>query len=176
MRNGTAERTLGRPATDEALNMEALFERILLLKRVPFFEMLRTEQLSQVALLLEEIGWVAGEVVFFKGDMGEDMYIITGGRIGIALHDDLSAKDFVAVLGPGECFGEMGILDELPRSATAHVIEDSAALALSKDKLHGLLLSYPELGVGMLRAMSRRLRHADAALAAQAPELQKPQK
>ena len=154
--------------------MQALFERILLLKRVPFFEMLRTEQLSQVALLLEDIGWVAGEVVFVKGDLGEDMYILSAGRIGISLNQDLSAKDFVAMLGPGECFGEMGLLDDLPRSATAHVLADSAAFVLSKDKLHGLLLSYPELGVGMLRALSRRLRQANNALTAQAPPLQKP--
>jgi len=156
--------------------MEALFERILLLKRVPFFEMLRTEQLSQVALLLDETGWVAGEVVFFKGDPGEEMYIISRGRIGISLHDDYSAKDFVAALGAGECFGEMGLLDDLPRSATAHVLEDSEAFVLSKDKLHGLLLSYPELGVGMLRAMSRRLRQANDALTAQGAALQKPPK
>ena len=159
--------------------MEALFERILLLKRVPFFEMLRTEQLSQMALLLDQIGWVAGEVVFFKGDLGEDMYIITKGRIGISLHDDVAAQDFVAVFGPGECFGEMGILDDLPRSATAHVLEDGEAFVLSKDKLHGLLLAYPELGIGMLRAMSRRLRQANTALTAQdspAPGLQKPRK
>jgi len=155
--------------------MEALFERILLLKRVPFFEMLRTEQLSQVALLLDEIGWVAGEVAFFKGDPGEEMYIISRGRIGISLHDDFS-KDFVAVLGTGECFGEMGLLDDLPRSATAHVLEDGEAFVLSKDKLYGLLLSYPELGVGMLRAMSRRLRQANAALTAHDATLQKPQK
>lgn len=156
--------------------MEALFERILLLKRVPFFEMLRTEQLSQVALLLDEIGWVAGEVVFFKGDPGEEMYIINRGRIGISLHEDYVAHNFVAELGAGECFGEMGLLDDLPRSATAHVLADSEAFVLSKEKLHGLLLSYPELGVGMLRAMSRRLRQANEALTAQGAALQKPQK
>ena len=152
--------------------MEALFERILLLKRVPFFEMLRTEQLNQVALLLEETGWVAGEVAFFKGDIGEEMYILTRGRVGISLHEDPRRADFVAELGAGECFGEMGLLDNLPRSATAHVLQDSEAFSLSKDKLHGLLLTYPELGVGMLRAMSRRLRLANAAIAG---PLQNPQ-
>jgi CRP/FNR family cyclic AMP-dependent transcriptional regulator len=156
--------------------MDALFERILLLKGVPFFEMLRTEQLSQVALLLEDTGWVAGEIVFFKDDPGEEMYILGSGRIGISLNADPACKDFVAVLGAGECFGEMGLLDDLPRSATAHVLQDGTAFVLSKDKLHGLLLAYPALGIGMLRAMSRRMRQVNSALAAQAPELQKPQK
>lgn len=156
--------------------MQALFERILLLKRVPFFEMLRTEQLSQVALLLNQVGWVAGEIVFVKGDLGEEMYIVSTGRIGISLHDDWSTQDFVAELSAGEYFGEMGILDDLPRSATAHVVADTEAFVLSRDKLHGLLLSYPELGIGMLRAMSRRVRLANSALTTPEQILQKPQK
>lgn len=156
--------------------MEAIFERILLLKRVPFFEILRTEQLSHVAALLEQVGWVAGEIAFVKGDLGDHMYIITSGRIGISLSEDWSSKDFVAEFGAGECFGEMGVLDDLARSATAHVLENTEAFTLSRDKLHGLLLTYPELGVGMLRAMSRRLRQANNALLAQSPPLQKPKK
>ena len=153
--------------------MDILFERILLLKRVPFFEILRTEQLSHVALLLDQVGWVAGEVAFVKGEVGDDMYIITSGRIGISLQDDYTGNQFVAELGPGECFGEMGLLDDLTRSATAHVLENTEAFTLSLDKLHGLLLSYPELGVGMLRAMSRRLRQANVGLVMQPLSLQK---
>ena len=85
--------------------MDILFERILLLKRVPFFEILRTEQLSHVALLLDQVGWVVGEVAFVKGEVGDDMYIITSGRIGISLQEDYTGNQFVAELGPGECFG-----------------------------------------------------------------------
>lgn len=156
--------------------MDTIFERILLLKRVPFFEILRTEQLSHVAALLEQVGWVAGEIAFVKGDMGDHMYIITRGRIGISLSDDWSAKNFVAEFGVGACFGEMGVLDDLARSATAHVLENTEAFMLSRDKLHGLLLTYPELGVGMLRAMSRRLRQANNALLSQSIPLQKTKK
>jgi CRP/FNR family transcriptional regulator, cyclic AMP receptor protein len=156
--------------------MDAIFERILLLKRVPFFEVLRTDQLSHVAALLEQVGWVTGEIAFVKGDMGDHMYIITSGRIGISLSEDWSAKDFVAEFSAGECFGEMGVLDDLARSATAHVLENTEAFTLSRDKLHGLLLTYPELGVGMLRAMSRRLRQANSALLARSTSLQKPKK
>jgi CRP/FNR family cyclic AMP-dependent transcriptional regulator len=141
-----------------------VIERILLLKRVPFFELLRTDQLRYIAPILEPVVWIRGERVFLKGDPADALYIIVSGRIGISLPDDANSRDFVATLHDGDCFGEMGVLDDLPRSATAHALQDTEALGLGKDKLHGLLLSYPELGVGMLRAMSRRLRQADAAL------------
>jgi CRP/FNR family cyclic AMP-dependent transcriptional regulator len=141
-----------------------VIERILLLKRVPFFESLRTDQLRYIAPILEPVVWIRGEHVVLKGDPADTLYIIVSGRIGISLPDDPNSDDFVATLQDGDCFGEMGVLDDLPRSATAHALQDTEALALGKDKLHGLLLSYPELGVGMLRAMSRRLRQADAAL------------
>jgi CRP-like cAMP-binding protein len=145
--------------------LQVLFERILLLKRVPFFELLRTDQLRHVALILEPVGWVAGEQVFHLGEPGGQMYIIVQGRVGIAIHEDPGCRDFVAEMKSGDCFGEMGVLDGLPRSATAHVLEDTEALSLSKERLHGLLMSYPELGVGMLLALSRRLRQANIALA-----------
>lgn len=143
--------------------MQAIIEHILLLQRVPFFALLRTDQLRRIAPILEPVAWLAGERVFDKGEPGSEMYIIVSGRIGISLHDDPARRDFIVELRDGECFGEMGILDDLPRSATAHVLEDTEALALSKEKLDGLLLSFPELGIGMLRALSRRLRQANAA-------------
>ena len=149
--------------------MQLQLERVLLLKRVPFFALLRTDQLARIAPLLDPIGWTAGTRVFDKGDPGGEMYIIVTGRVGISLHDDPAAKDFVAEFGDGECFGEMGVLDDLPRSATAHVLAYTEALALGKEKLSGLLTAYPELGIGMLRALSRRLREANAALLARNP-------
>lgn len=78
-------------------------------------------------------------------------------------HSAKQAADhrFVAELGPGECFGEMGILHDLPRSASVVAIQDTEVPSRSKEKLRGLLLSYPELGVGILVALSRRLRDAN---------------
>jgi CRP-like cAMP-binding protein len=146
--------------------LNELFERILALKRVSFFSLLRTDELRHVAAALEPVGWAAGEHVFEKGDPVDAMYILTAGRVGICLDNSGSSPSFVAQLGPGECFGEMGILDDLPRSATVHVLENTEALALGRDRLLGMLAAYPELGIGMLHALSRRLREANEALVA----------
>jgi CRP-like cAMP-binding protein len=86
------------------------------------------------------------------------MYIVLTGKIGISIHRDPKVKDFVTELGAGECFGEMGPIDGSPRSGTAHVLEDSLLLYLDKLKLHGLIASYPELALGLLRGMSMRVR------------------
>jgi CRP-like cAMP-binding protein len=58
----------------------------------------------------------------------------------------------------------MGSIDGSPRSGTAHVLEDSLLLYLDKLKLHGLIASYPELALGLLRGMSMRVRQTDAKL------------
>ena len=89
------------------------------------------------------------------------MYILHSGKVGISLDKKPDVKEFVVELGPGDCFGEMNLLDELPRSATAHVIEDSMVLSLEKSRLRGLIINYPELSIGMLKGLSLRLRTAN---------------
>jgi CRP/FNR family transcriptional regulator, cyclic AMP receptor protein len=148
--------------------MSLHLERVLLLTKVPLFAYLRTDQLNRLAPLLEPVAWTKGERVFDKGDMGMELYIITSGHIGISIDPDPEKLVFVNELKAGECLGEMALIDNEPRSATAHVLDDTQALALEKDRLLGLLMSYPELGIGMLRALSQRLRALTPKLSGQA--------
>lgn len=141
--------------------MSDIFERILLLKHSPVFGRVATEDLRVVARELEEEAYFAGERVFDIEEEGDHVYFIETGRIGISIQPDPARREFVAELGPGECFGEMNLFDNLPRSATAHVLEDSKILSLDKAKLHGLLMRYPALALGLLRGLSMRLRQAN---------------
>jgi CRP/FNR family transcriptional regulator, cyclic AMP receptor protein len=138
--------------------MSQHFERVLLLTKVPLFACLRTDQLSRLAPLLEPVVWPKGARVFDMGEIGLELYIITAGRVGISIDPDPSRQVFISELKAGDSLGEMALIDNEPRSATAHVLEDTQALALDNEKFQGLLLSYPELGIGMLRALSQRLR------------------
>lgn len=140
--------------------MSQHFERVLLLTKVPLFSYLRTDQLNKLAPLLEPVAWPQGARVFDMGDIGLEMYIITAGHIGISVEPDTDPSQcaFINELKTGDILGEMALIDNEPRSATAHVLENTQALALDKEKLHGLLMAYPELGIGMLRALSQRLR------------------
>jgi CRP-like cAMP-binding protein len=139
-----------------------LFERVLLLKESGVFSKVSTDDLRYVAQALEEDVFFAGDRVFDIGDQGDHLYIVTAGKIGISIDPDPAEKNYVAFIGPGEAFGEMNLVDDLPRSATAHVIEDTRVLVLEKSRLRGLLLSYPEISVGMMRALSLKIREGHA--------------
>lgn len=138
--------------------MADIFEKVYLLKRAPAFAGVNTEDLRVLAQELREESCHAGERLFDLNDPPDNVYIISQGSIGISIEEDPASRNFVAVLGPGECFGEMSVLDGLPRSATAHVLEDTVLYALAEAKLRGLIVQYPELALGLLRSMSRRLR------------------
>ncbi|MFC1589605.1 cyclic nucleotide-binding domain-containing protein [Pseudomonadota bacterium] len=136
--------------------MPDLFEKVLLLKSSDIFNEINTEDLRFVADALEEERFFAGDRIFEKNDRGEYMYLIIEGEVGIAL--DKNSDNFVATMSVGECFGEMNLLDDLPRSASAVVVKDSTLLKLSRARLRGLIMSYPELGLGMLKSLSLKLR------------------
>ncbi len=138
--------------------MEKFFERLLLLKKTSTFADVSSDDLRFVVAELKEEAFAAGERVFDIGDPSDRMYLAESGKVGISLDENPGKQTFVGIIGPGGCFGEMGLFDDLPRSATAHVVEDSVLLALERDKLRGLIISYPQLGLGLLRGMSRRLR------------------
>lgn len=137
-----------------------LFEKILLLKNSDIFEQISTDDLRFVADALDEKIYLKNDIVFEKNDRGDNMYVIVSGEVGISL--DKNNSTFVATMSAGECFGEMNLLDDLPRSASAIVIQDATVLTLSQPKLRGLIMSYPELGLGMLKAVSLKLRKTSA--------------
>jgi CRP-like cAMP-binding protein len=144
--------------------MADFFDRIVMLKSTSIFSEVSTDDLRVVVEEMQEEAYFAGEHVFEINDPSDRMYIVLTGKIGISIHRDPNVKDFVSVLGPGECFGEMGPIEGAPRSGTAHVMEDSLLLYLSKPKLHGLIANYPELALGLLRGMSMRVRQTNAKL------------
>jgi CRP/FNR family cyclic AMP-dependent transcriptional regulator len=141
--------------------MPDLFDRLLLLKQSPIFSEVATDDLRLVARLLEEQAFFAGDLVFRVGEQGSHLYIVVSGKVGISLDEATPAGGYIATLGPGECFGEMNLLDDLPRSASACATEDTFLLTLEKTRLRGLLQNYPEIGIGMLRSLSLRVREAN---------------
>ena len=141
-----------------------IFERIILLKQSTVFSSVRTDDLRVLAPFLQSQDFVAGDTVFHQGDMGEHMYLIESGVVGIYLDEPGKDRVELTQFSRGECFGEMGLLDELPRSATAEVIEDAVLLALEKERLRGLIANHPELALGMLKSLSLKIRVVDEKL------------
>ena len=104
-----------------------------------------------------------GQVLFHEGDEGDDMYIIQSGRVAIKK----KVKDgdtTLAVLEKGDFFGEMAILERMPRSATAEVIEEGDLIVISGEMFGDMIKANPEIAVRMLRKQSIRLRETNRQL------------
>lgn len=142
--------------------MPDLFERLLLLKQSPVFSKVSTEDLRFVAQAMEIKEFFSGDCIFEINDQGDHLYILVSGKVGISLSAGKDSGNYIASLGPGDTFGEMNLLDDHPRSASAYVLENSTVLSLEKTRLKGLIQSYPEISIGMLRSLSLRLREANA--------------
>lgn len=129
-------------------------EKILILKNAGLFSGLHIHELRLIAEIVEETAAADGEILFNQGEPGDSMYVIIEGKVQILLPDGVPFKVFSAF----EAFGEMALLDDEPRSATAKSAGDCKLLKIESDKFHALLNQYPEIAMGLLRMMSRRLR------------------
>ncbi len=111
----------------------------------------------------------AGAVVFKEGDSGREMYVILDGEVEVLRRSKRGHDTRVAILGPGDWFGEMSILDVLPRSASTRVLAPARLLRLTAHDLDALYRSdikaYALFVLNVAREMSRRLRVADGLLA-----------
>ena len=103
-----------------------------------------------------------GEVLFEEGDPGAEMFVISSGSIRITKHLDDEPDRVLADLGSGEFFGEMAILNQEPRNATATATEDSLVMVYDRSTFEDLLYSNPSIAVRMVYKMAERLRRADA--------------
>ncbi|MEO8503712.1 MAG: cyclic nucleotide-binding domain-containing protein [Acidobacteriota bacterium] len=107
-----------------------------------------------------------GDYVFKEGDLGTEMYIVQDGRVEILkrVHDHDEDERQVAVLEKGDFFGEMSILEELPRTASARSLIDTKLLQINGSTFDQMLRTNPEIAVRMMRKLSRRLRETDQLL------------
>src|SRR5262245_17799864 len=99
----------------------------------------------------------AGETIFSEGDCSDEAYVLRSGRVEV-LKDAPGGPLRLAVLGQGDVLGEMGLLDERPRSATARAVEPVVVDAVSRSEFVSLLLHDPGRSLDLLRALFERLR------------------
>ena len=123
-----------------------------LLSAIPLFEELSSRELDAVQRLLHRREYVAGESIFVQGEPGLGMYIIARGEVSI--QSEPTGRELVA-LNNGDFFGEIALLNEVIRTATARAATDCTLLSLFQPDLLGLLDRNPRLGVKILVALSR---------------------
>lgn len=113
---------------------------------------------------MREQRFAKGEVIFWEGEASDAAYTIRSGSVEIEKNTETGPVR-LALLSEGEIFGEMGIVEERPRSATARAAEPVVATAVRRDEFIGLLLHRPQDGLDILRALFERLRAMNQLLA-----------
>jgi CRP-like cAMP-binding protein len=104
--------------------------------------------------------FAAGTVLFAEGDVGTEMYVIHEGHVRITRGKG-SLETTLAVLPPGEFFGEMAIVTSQPRSATATVVEDAKLLVLDSGTFESMVRNNAEIALRIIRKMATRLQAAN---------------
>ena len=123
-----------------------------LLRDIPLFDGLARSELSAIESILHRREYEPDEVLFHQGNPGVGMYIIRQGTIEIVYEP---TGDTLAELSDGDFFGELALLNETPRSATAVARTDAILYGLFRPDLLGLVEREPSLGVQILLRMSR---------------------
>ena len=131
------------------------------LANVPIFENLSPEQLRPLGEKMRPRKYQRGEVVFHQDDPGDRMHIIVQGRVRISLESDDGREKDVALLLPGECFGEMSLLDGSNRSAKATAVEEIETLVLMRDDFLEFISEHPEVATHTTAVLTNRLRNAN---------------
>jgi len=151
----------GHPLTAAS---EVLMERLLLLRTIPLFAHMSLEQLEAIDALLREVHYVQGETIFREGDPGDELLVILEGEVDFSKRSASGGDLHLATFRAGSWFGEMAVLSDEPRSATAVARAPARILSLRGDRLKELVLEMPELSFEIFRELAARLRAADRRL------------
>lgn len=131
---------------------------IAALRQCALFEPVADPELERVAGSLRRRSFRRGEVIFHAGDPGDSLHVIATGSVKIALESPDGDEAILVTLGPGAFFGELAVVDEAPRSATATAVEPSQTLTLSRVALRRLMDEDPRLRDALFAGVAGALR------------------
>jgi CRP/FNR family transcriptional regulator, cyclic AMP receptor protein len=132
---------------------------VQLLKSVPFFANLSQEEADELAEKLVVRRFSPDQIIFHLGDPGGLLYIIISGKVKISRSTPEGQEALLAILGPGDFFGELALLDDSPRSATAEAIEPTETLTLHREQFMAFIDGNPGFAHHVLYTLATRIRH-----------------
>jgi CRP-like cAMP-binding protein len=129
-----------------------------MLAQVPLFAQLPPDELAELGKRVRRRRYTRGDTIFYEGDPGAFLCIVHAGRIKLSLTSPEGREIIIDLLGPGNVFGELALLDGEPRSADAVATEPTELLLLERDEFRRFLLDRPSLALELLSVMSQRIR------------------
>ena len=139
------------------------------LREIGLFGALSEEVLEYLTRTLKPVRVAAGDALFREGDAARDMYVVLDGEAEVLKNSRRGRPTRIAILGPGDCFGEMSLIDVQPRSAMVRALGPTRLLRITTEDLDALyrhdLKAYALITLNVARNLSRRLRVTDGILA-----------
>jgi CRP/FNR family transcriptional regulator, cyclic AMP receptor protein len=138
-----------------------LAARVELLEQAPLFSVLHPTDIRTLATRFHPVLYRRGEMIFREGEPAERLFLIQDGRVKLSISSSRGGELLIGVLGRGQIFGELAVIDRGPRAMNARAMEDSEVYALTSDVFWTMLENRPALARRLLELMARRLRRAD---------------
>jgi CRP/FNR family transcriptional regulator, cyclic AMP receptor protein len=139
----------------------AIGERSTPLKAVPFFTQLSEAELEIIRSLASEKNYPKNAIVLTEGEMGDSLYMIKSGKVKVFISDQDGREMILKILGPGDFFGEMSMIDKQPRSASVTTLETSHFLVLNHAAFEKCVERVPRIANMVMRVLAQRVREAD---------------
>jgi CRP/FNR family cyclic AMP-dependent transcriptional regulator len=131
------------------------------LRALPIFETLDDKSLRPLLRVAMLRHVPRHTVVLHAGDHTDNIYFVLSGVLKVQISDEEGREVILSMLGPGELFGEMGVLDDHPRSATVLAVESSEVVVIGKEDFKQCLAENPDVSLFIMRNLTKRLRLAD---------------
>ncbi len=134
---------------------------LVLLRTIPLFSGVQDPQLAEIAAAATKRKVTRGTVIVRAGDTTDSLYILINGRARVMNSDEEGREVILSILGPGDFFGEMGLIDGSPRSADVVAAESCEMLVISKADFRRCLQENFEVAFNIMKRLVERLREAD---------------
>ncbi len=132
-----------------------------LLRNIPLFHELGEAELATIDALSNDKTVPRGAIILNEGELGDSLFVIVAGRVKVFIGDEDGREITLKILGPGDFFGEMSLIDKEPRSASVSAIELTTLKLLSYQAFSDCLARAPRIGTNVMVALAKRLRDAD---------------
>ena len=134
-------------------------KRIAFLQQTTLFADISAADLQAIAVDIIPRTFKQGEIIFHEGDPGQTLYLIQSGQVRIFVNGLDGSETSVILFGrPGEIFGELAVVDGMPRSATALALGQTVLYTMSRENFRQHTLNYPQLALNFMKVLSSRLR------------------
>ena len=133
-------------------------------RKAPLFTPLDDSAAAALRASMTPVKINKGGVLFAEGAEGDHLYVVVEGKLKLGTSSGDGRENLLAILGPGEMFGELSLFDPGPRTSTATAVTDAKLLSLGHDKLIPFLKQYPDVALTLLGRLAQRLRRTNEAV------------